>query len=94
MLDIDAAKRSDFRNELEDVINRHSMENGSDTPDFILAQYLSDCLETFDKALVRRERWYGREPFHVSATSPAPTVIAATEIPVSPKPVKGDGDCG
>jgi len=34
------------------------MENASDTPDFILAQYLSDCLAAFDKAVRERERWY------------------------------------
>lgn len=50
----------DFRKELEELINQHSMENGSDTPDFILAQYLTDCLETFDKATKAREAWYGR----------------------------------
>lgn len=40
----------EFRKELETLINRHSLENGSDTPDFILAQYLTDCLEAFDRA--------------------------------------------
>ena len=49
-----------FREELEQVINRHSMENGSDTPDFILSEYMADCLTAFDKAVARRERWYGR----------------------------------
>jgi hypothetical protein len=50
-----------FREELEVLINQHCMENGSDTPDFILAHYLSDCLEAFDKAVLWRENWYGRE---------------------------------
>lgn len=49
-----------FRKELETLINKHSLENGSDTPDFILANYLTKCLEAFDTALVARERWYGR----------------------------------
>ena len=30
-------------------------------PDFILAEYLTDCLRAFDKATVRREEWYGRK---------------------------------
>ena len=51
---------SQFRAELETLINAHSMENGSDTPDFILAEYLTDCLTVFDKALQDREKWYGR----------------------------------
>lgn len=47
-----------FRLELEKLINRESMENGSDTPDFILANYLFDCLEAFDWAVKRRTTWY------------------------------------
>lgn len=50
----------DFRKELETLINKHSRENGCDTPDFILAEYLNDCLDSFDKAVVRRETWYSR----------------------------------
>lgn len=50
---------TDFRREMESLINRHSKEGGSDTPDFILAQYLVDCLTAFDKAVVERTKWYG-----------------------------------
>jgi hypothetical protein len=46
-----------FRMEIENAINRHSMENGSDTPDFILADYLCDCLAAFDRAVGRRNAW-------------------------------------
>lgn len=49
-----------FRRELQSLINRHSKENGCDTPDFILAEYLNDCLVTFDAAVRAREKWYGR----------------------------------
>lgn len=47
-----------FRIDLESVINRYSKENGSNTPDFILAQYLNDCLYAYDKAVRRRDEWY------------------------------------
>ena len=50
-----------FRIELETLLNRHSMENGSDTPDFILADFLMGCLKAFDSTMERREKWYGRE---------------------------------
>jgi hypothetical protein len=50
-----------FREDLASLINRHSLENGSDTPDSLLAEYLTDCLAVFDKAVTARERWYGRE---------------------------------
>ena len=50
-----------FRVELERIINSFSRENGSDTPDFILSEYLTDCLDAYDKALQRREAWYDRK---------------------------------
>ena len=53
-------KPSRFEEELRNVINRYSMENGSNTPDFILAQYLDNCLSVFNSAVQRREKWYGR----------------------------------
>jgi hypothetical protein len=48
-----------FRQALEALINDHSMENVSDTPDYILASYLAKCLEAFDGATVERDRWHG-----------------------------------
>lgn len=49
-----------FRDELEQIINKHSVENGSNTPDFILADYMHDCLKAFDNATKRRDLWHGR----------------------------------
>jgi len=54
-----------FRKRLEMLINEFSKENGSDTPDFILAEYMQDCLVAFDKAVISREKWYGRNPEEV-----------------------------
>jgi hypothetical protein len=48
-----------FKSELRSIINRCSMENGSNTPDFILATYLVKCLENFDMAVCMRDSWYG-----------------------------------
>ena len=42
------------------VLNRHIQENRSDTPDFILADFMVDCLRAFECAIYERERWYGR----------------------------------
>jgi hypothetical protein len=50
-----------FRIELEELINKNSMENASDTPDFVLAEFLNGCLKAFDKAVNDREKWYGRK---------------------------------
>lgn len=43
-------------------INFRSLENGSGTPDFILAEYITDCLIAFERAVQKREKWYGRGP--------------------------------
>ena len=50
-----------LRKLIESAINRVSAENGSDTPDFILVEYLVGCLAAYDKAVTSREKWYGRE---------------------------------
>lgn len=59
MSDIEEQPTS-FLQELKHLINRCSLENASDTPDFILANYLLDCLNTFNHAVRWREEWYGR----------------------------------
>ena len=51
-----------FSKRLEQLINEFSMENCSDTPDFILAEYIEDCLNAYNTATSHREAWYGREP--------------------------------
>lgn len=54
-----AEREAWFRKELKHLLNSNSRENGSDTPDFILAEYLADCLAAWDKAVKRRTQWYG-----------------------------------
>ena len=51
---------TDLRKDIETAINKSSAENYSNTPDFILAEYLMDCLKAFDNAVLRRAKWYGR----------------------------------
>lgn len=51
---------STFRKELEQLLNGHSKENGSNTPDFILAAFLESAMENFDKTMQARAEWYGR----------------------------------
>ncbi len=52
---------STFRRELISLINRHSKENGSNTPDYILAEYLIECLHMFDRITNMRNGWYGEK---------------------------------
>lgn len=63
---------SAFARRLESLINAHSEENGSDTPDFILAQYMLGCLSTWNDAVKRREKWYGRKAETIGLTGPIP----------------------
>lgn len=49
-----------FREELRALLNRECKENGSDTPDYILAEYLVRALQSFDLAVKAREAHYGR----------------------------------
>ncbi len=51
--------RPSFEQELTALLNRHSKENFSNTPDFILAEYLTGCLEAFNKTAQARDKWYG-----------------------------------
>ena len=51
---------TEFEQMLEEVINRNSEENMSNTPDFILAKYLSSCLLAFNVAVNSRSAFYGR----------------------------------
>jgi len=54
------AEYTEFQKELEHLINKHSKENESDTPDFILAQYIQNCLYAFTTAITQREQWYNK----------------------------------
>lgn len=54
------ARQTSFTNELTALLNRYSKENESNTPDFILAQYIEASLTAFTQASRERERWYGK----------------------------------
>lgn len=50
-----------LRKEITNLLNRVSRENVSNTPDYILAEYLLTCLIAFEDAVNQREVWYGRK---------------------------------
>ena len=50
-----------FEKELEQIINKYSKEQDSNTPDFILAQYLNSCLHAYNEALKARTKRYSPE---------------------------------
>lgn len=51
-----------FVNELASLLNRHCQENSSDTPDFILAEYMLACLRAWNQGVQKRDKWHGRDP--------------------------------
>jgi hypothetical protein len=48
-----------LQEEIRAVLNRHSAENISDTPDYILASFLTACLDAWNGSTVERDRWHG-----------------------------------
>jgi hypothetical protein len=78
-----------FRKELENLINATSQENGSNTPDFILAEFLIDCLAAFDKASTKREDWYG----HRHSPGQGEYTFSAAEIAIARDVAKDDKQC-
>jgi hypothetical protein len=53
--------QSQFEKDLTRLINQYSVENISNTPDYILAQYLNRCLSAFNTGVQQRETWYKRD---------------------------------
>jgi hypothetical protein len=52
---------STLERDLAALLNRWSQENTSNTPDWVLAQYLLSCLSAWNVAVQQRETWYGRD---------------------------------
>lgn len=79
---------ANFRTDLEALINRHNREARSNTPDFILAQFLHSSLLAFDTAVNTRNDWYrpplpSREPIGPSSPSnPHPIGDTRTDFDV------------
>jgi hypothetical protein len=70
--------KKDFHHELEKLINCHSKENISNTPDWVIASYLVRCLDVFDDCIKLRERYYGRQFIkkHIPIVKPSETLTA------------------
>lgn len=51
-----------FKRELAELINKHSLENDWNMPDFLLAAYLCECLDALYSAVDRRQLWNAGNP--------------------------------
>lgn len=67
--------------QIAEVLDRNSMEKASNTPDFLLGEYLERCLAAAGILISRRDGWYGVQlrPGH-HYTEPDDTDIVAVEI--------------
>jgi len=50
-----------FQKELEGLINKYSIENRCDMPDFILAQMLVNLIRTLGYSIKRNLDWHGTD---------------------------------
>lgn len=65
-------KQEEFERELAALLNKYSKENESDTPDFILAKFLNNCLVAVNRwhpgdllnfyglMMKDRDKWYNK----------------------------------
>lgn len=69
---------TEFEIELCKLINSHSMENASDTPDHILRNFLFQCLQAWNKNTKDRTKWYA------TSSEDAPSEPPCEGQPASP----------
>ena len=80
---------SDFYKELERLINKHCMENESNTPDWILAGYIKSALSAFTAAVQQRETWYGRDARPSKSDVPGTPLIYCGNVGVFTSDIVG-----
>jgi hypothetical protein len=54
---------TDLEREIRQVLNRHSAENYSNTPDFVLANFLLRSMDAFTTAVKARDSWFKFNPW-------------------------------
>ena len=47
-----------FERELEDLLNKYCIESKASTPDYIVAKYVMNCLESMNNVIKHRDHWY------------------------------------
>jgi len=67
-----------LRQDITTALNRHSAEQNSNTPDFILAEYLIDCLAAYDRATAARHR------HHHGVNETMEMVFTEPQLPATP----------
>lgn len=58
-----------FELQLRRLLNTWSRESTSNTPDYVLCQFMALSLDAFDTAVNQRDKWYGFKPFDANAAT-------------------------
>ena len=53
----------EFTKDLQKLLNNYGMDNKCNTPDYLLAEHLETCLETFANTVQSRDTWFNFKPF-------------------------------
>ena len=52
-------QQTPFAEALEQLLNDHSREQDSNTPDFLLSEFLQGCLTLWNRTVIERDKWRG-----------------------------------
>lgn len=63
---MDEQSWNEFEQELQALINRHSVDAHCETPDFLLAENVVSHLKATRDMVNRRESWHGRKTKQVT----------------------------
>ncbi len=63
-------KDTKFQEDLRGLLNTHSKETLSNTPDYVLACYLSACLQTWEICTRARDAAAGLKPVKIQTQGP------------------------
>lgn len=65
----------EFKKELESLINKHSIENMVDMPDFILASMICRMIEAIGPSIKRNLAWHGCDSICHPSTSEERSIL-------------------
>ena len=55
-------KVTELSRDLADALHRNGMDARLCVPDFVLAEYLMDCLKSFVRLTINSEQWHDGDP--------------------------------
>lgn len=70
------SSNSEFIRELGDVLNRHNIDAQTNTPDYLLAEYLATALDNYQELHDATRKWHGvRYPLEHRAMHVQPSLV-------------------